>query len=241
MPADDDIADGLEALRLRHEAAIDELVPYISEDDDGYDYEYEYDQAVDGMDHDWLDGAASASGGAATGSSSVLSHASSSALSATPSASSSTVNGTPHLRCSQDSDPDGRHCQDALPADGKAAAATATKKKQHAQRSRTLASRLGLQPEFNLDSAAGLFDTFRRAMLGHFHCVEIGADETVASMARERPFVLLALLAAASGCRTLQGHSLYDGEFRKILGLKFVAGGERSLELLQGLVIYVAW
>jgi hypothetical protein len=71
--------------------------------------------------------------------------------------------------------------------------------------------------------------------------VVVKEDETVASMARERPFVLLAVLAAASGSRTLQGHSLYDEEFRKILGLKFVAGGERSLELLQGLVVYIAW
>lgn len=94
-------------------------------------------------------------------------------------------------------------------------------------------------------------------MLWHFPCVlidhvvcnnsekeEVKAEleeATVASLARERPFVLLAVLAAASSTRTLQGHSLYDEEFRKILGLKFVAGGERSLELLQGLAVYVAW
>lgn len=62
-------------------------------------------------------------------------------------------------------------------------------------------------------------------------------------LARDRPFVLLALLAAASGSRTALrgGGSLYDEEFRKILGLKFVAGGERSVELLVGLLIYSAW
>ncbi|KAK4041967.1 hypothetical protein C8A01DRAFT_14345 [Parachaetomium inaequale] len=107
-------------------------------------------------------------------------------------------------------------------------------------KSRTLAS-LRLQPQFNLDSAGKLLETFREVMLSHFHCVVVKEDETVASMARERPFVLLAVLAAASGSRTLQGHSLYDEEFRKILGLKFVAGGERTLELLQGLVVYIAW
>jgi hypothetical protein len=60
-------------------------------------------------------------------------------------------------------------------------------------------------------------------------------------MAQTRPFVLLAILAATSGLQSLYGHNLYDEEFRKILALKFVAGGERSLELLQGLLIYCAW
>lgn len=121
---------------------------------------------------------------------------------------------------------------------------------------KSLAS-LSVQPQFNVDSAAQLLNTFRNVMLWHFPCVlvdhvvynnnekeEVKAkleEATVASLARERPFVLLAVLAAASSTRTLQGHSLYDEEFRKILGLKFVAGGERSLELLQGLAVYVAW
>lgn len=66
-------------------------------------------------------------------------------------------------------------------------------------------------------------------------------NATVPALAASRPFVLLAILASASGSRTLQGHSLYDDEFRKVLALKFVAGGERTLELLQGILIYCAW
>ncbi|KAK3330612.1 hypothetical protein B0H66DRAFT_69338 [Apodospora peruviana] len=105
---------------------------------------------------------------------------------------------------------------------------------------RTLAT-VGIQPQFNVDSAAALLDTFRTVMLRQFPCALIPPEATVADLAKDRPFVLLAVLAAASSSRTLKGHSLYDEEFRKILGLKFVAGGERSIELLQGLVIYVAW
>lgn len=78
-------------------------------------------------------------------------------------------------------------------------------------------------------------------MLVHYPCVLLRQEETVAGLAAERPFVLLAILAVASGSRTLQGHSLYDEEFRKVLGLKYVAGGERSLELLQGILIYCTW
>lgn len=60
-------------------------------------------------------------------------------------------------------------------------------------------------------------------------------------MARSAPFVLLAILAVSSYASSPQGHSLYDEEFRKVLGLKFVTASERSLEMLQGLLIYCAW
>ena len=78
-------------------------------------------------------------------------------------------------------------------------------------------------------------------MLIHFPCIVLQPHETVGHLAATRPFVLLAILSAASGSRTLRGHVLYDEEFRKVLGLKFVAGGERSIELLQGILIYCAW
>ncbi|CAM1502173.1 Fc.00g041570.m01.CDS01 [Cosmosporella sp. VM-42] len=99
---------------------------------------------------------------------------------------------------------------------------------------------LHAKPQFNLDSAASLLASFR-GMLVNFPCIVLKPEDTVSSLAATRPFVLLAILAASSGSKTLQGHSLYDEEFRKVLGLKFVAGGERSLELLQGILIYCAW
>jgi hypothetical protein len=99
---------------------------------------------------------------------------------------------------------------------------------------------LGLKPQFNLDSAETLLSAFQ-GMLFHFPCIILPQDVSVSKLAKSSPFVLLSILAASSGSRNLQGHSLYDEEFRKILALKFVASGERSLELLQGLLIYVAW
>ncbi|WDK17830.1 hypothetical protein CGRA01v4_09113 [Colletotrichum graminicola] len=101
-------------------------------------------------------------------------------------------------------------------------------------------SNLGLKPQFNLDSAEKLLQTFR-AMLKHFPCVALPPDATVMSLSKTKPFLLLAILSTASASSALQGHTLYDEEFRKILGLKFVAGSERTLELLQGLLIYTAW
>lgn len=96
------------------------------------------------------------------------------------------------------------------------------------------------KPQFNLASAESLLSAFR-TMLPHFPCIIIPEDATVSHLAATKPFVLLAILAATSGSRSLQGQNLYDDEFRKVLGLKFVAGGERTLELLQGILIYCAW
>ena len=99
---------------------------------------------------------------------------------------------------------------------------------------------LCLQPQFNLESATSLLDEFRH-MLAYFPCIVLSEDETVGCLAKDRPFVLLAILAAVSGNRMVQGHALYDEEFRKVLALKVVAGGERSLQLAQGLLIYCGW
>ncbi|KAI1500638.1 hypothetical protein F5X99DRAFT_385440 [Biscogniauxia marginata] len=101
---------------------------------------------------------------------------------------------------------------------------------------------LGIKPQFNLDSATRLLSSFA-AMLPHYPLMVLPADGDidVRFMAKDAPFVLLAILAVTSCSSSLQGYSLYDEEFRKVLGLKFVAGGERSLELLQGLLIYCSW
>ncbi|EGX96135.1 hypothetical protein CCM_00790 [Cordyceps militaris CM01] len=98
------------------------------------------------------------------------------------------------------------------------------------------------RPSFNIASAASLLDTFRDGMLGWCPCVLVPAHLSVQTLARTRPFVLLAILAAAAaGARSLRGHALYDDEFRKVFALKLVAGGERSVELLQGLLVYCLW
>ncbi|KAG5987711.1 hypothetical protein E4U43_004970 [Claviceps pusilla] len=96
------------------------------------------------------------------------------------------------------------------------------------------------KPLFNLASAESLLLSFR-SMLRHFPFMTLPRDTSIQHFAATKPFVLLAILSSASGSKTLQGHSLYDEEFRKVLGLKFVAEGERSMELLQGLLIYCAW
>lgn len=99
---------------------------------------------------------------------------------------------------------------------------------------------LHTKPSFNVKSAESLLQSFP-CMLRYLPFITLSPDTSIAQLAATRPFVLLAILASSSGSKTLQGHSLYDEEFRKVLGLKFVVGGERSLELLQGLLIYIGW
>jgi len=99
---------------------------------------------------------------------------------------------------------------------------------------------LSIKPQFNLENASKLLASFRY-MLPQMPLLILPEDANVRSLARNAPFVLLAILAVTSCSTNLQGHSLYDEEFRKVFGLKFVAGGERSLELLQGLLIYCSW
>ncbi|EQL03952.1 hypothetical protein OCS_00351 [Ophiocordyceps sinensis CO18] len=94
------------------------------------------------------------------------------------------------------------------------------------------------KPLFNLASAESLLHSFRCTKLEHLPCIVLSADESVPHLAATRPFVLLAILAASAAP---QGHGLYDDEFRRVLGHKLVAGGERSLELLQGILIYCSW
>lgn len=129
----------------------------------------------------------------------------------------------------------------ALPAPSPAGSGSATSVFTSSTRSRSTHSFSSIQPQFNLDSATSLLRSFADGMLPHFPIIFLPSNVSVSSMAKEQPFVLLAILAAASSVRSLQGHSLYDAEFRKVLGLKVVSGGERSLELLIGLLIYCAW
>lgn len=39
----------------------------------------------------------------------------------------------------------------------------------------------------------------------------------------------------------LQLHSWLDAEFRRVFSEKVVVHGEKSLDILQGLLVYIAW
>lgn len=103
-----------------------------------------------------------------------------------------------------------------------------------------LISDIWRQPLFNISSAESLLNSFK-SMVNYLPFVILPDDSSVLHLAATKPFTLLSILTVASGSKMMQKHALYDDEFRKALGLKYVSGGERSLELLQGLLIYCAW
>ncbi|OAA70758.1 Zn(2)-C6 fungal-type DNA-binding domain protein [Akanthomyces lecanii RCEF 1005] len=96
------------------------------------------------------------------------------------------------------------------------------------------------KPRFNTASAQELLKTFV-SISENLPFVKLPNECTVPQLAATQPFVLLAILTVTSGSGSVQKHSLYDDEFLKILGLKYVSGGDGSLELLRGLLIYCAW
>jgi len=59
-------------------------------------------------------------------------------------------------------------------------------------------------------------------------------------MMRERPFLLLGIITAMAVNDPPVRHRL-DAKFRKVLAQKTIEGDEKSLDLLQGLLVYIAW
>ncbi|OIW27601.1 hypothetical protein CONLIGDRAFT_671358 [Coniochaeta ligniaria NRRL 30616] len=96
------------------------------------------------------------------------------------------------------------------------------------------------QPLFDVASAEALLNRFR-STVSYLPFVKLCEEDTVSHLNATKPFVLLAILTVASGAISIQKHALYEEEFQTALGLKHVAGGESSLELLQGVLIYCAW
>ena len=75
---------------------------------------------------------------------------------------------------------------------------------------------------------------------GHFPWVVIPSQVTLEQFRRERPSLLLSLLALASRRRAIIRESL-EREFKKIVSAKVVMDGSPDVDLLQGLLVYLAW
>ncbi|KAI3232173.1 transcriptional regulator family: Fungal Specific TF [Penicillium roqueforti] len=84
-----------------------------------------------------------------------------------------------------------------------------------------------------------LLDKFR-GMASYFPFVQLSYAWTAASMAEDRPFLLLAAVAAASS----QYCHLQDAlirQFKQTLSQRVIIAGEKDLDLLQGLLVHLAW
>ena len=79
-----------------------------------------------------------------------------------------------------------------------------------------------------------------RNMSTYFPFVIIPNEATVLSMSHDRPFLCLAALAAAASSEKISQKSL-EQSFRVAILQKIMLDGERNLDLLNGLLVYLAW
>jgi len=94
---------------------------------------------------------------------------------------------------------------------------------------------LGLSPVV----IAHLLDRFR-GMASYFPFVRFSNHWNVASMAEDRPCLLLAAVAVASSCHCHLQDVLIR-QFKKSLSQRVLIAGEQDLDLLQGLLVHIAW
>jgi hypothetical protein len=63
---------------------------------------------------------------------------------------------------------------------------------------------------------------------------------TLDTLRREKPFLLLAVLAMAS-ISNVQRQNKIEAELKESLSRRVIINGEKSLDLCQGLMVYLAW
>jgi len=101
------------------------------------------------------------------------------------------------------------------------------------------ASLLIEQRKISLSDAEELLSAFR-LKASFFPFVNIPEDATIPSLSKASPFLLLAILTIASIKDPQLFHQM-DHEFRRVLSSKVIVEGQKSLDFLQGLLVYIAW
>jgi hypothetical protein len=79
-----------------------------------------------------------------------------------------------------------------------------------------------------------------RNTASNFPFVIISPDTSLDHLRRHKPFLLLSILAMAT-IDNMKLQKLLDQELRDILGRKVFMSGDRSLDLLQGILVYLTW
>lgn len=80
---------------------------------------------------------------------------------------------------------------------------------------------------------------FRQTFLPSFPVIHLSADVSVESMRRERPFLWLVISSLTTKFAAHQ--AVMAEQIGQIVSQKIVAGHEKSLDLLQGLLCYLGW
>ena len=78
------------------------------------------------------------------------------------------------------------------------------------------------------------------SMFPFYPFVAIHSHMRAEEVSRERPFLFLAILTATSSTEKYLQRAL-DEEFRSTLSRMVIIEGKKSLDILQGLLVYLAW
>ncbi|KAI1098443.1 putative C6 transcription factor [Jackrogersella minutella] len=89
------------------------------------------------------------------------------------------------------------------------------------------------------DEADAYLAIFRSQMLKHLSFVHIPLELTVQQLRQKRPFLLRAIIAVASS--SAQQKMARGKELKRILAQKVIIENQSSLDLLLGVLTYVAW
>lgn len=91
----------------------------------------------------------------------------------------------------------------------------------------------------NMLEADKLLSLFRKGN-AYFPFINIPESKSAATMAVHQPFLLLAILTVSSS-RTPRLQQRTDERFRRVMSERVILHGEKSLDYVQGLLVYIAW
>jgi hypothetical protein len=92
----------------------------------------------------------------------------------------------------------------------------------------------------DMEAASRYLEMFRTVMVHRFPFVVISPSVTAQGLRETKPFLFLTVLAAAS-YENMPLQRRLGGEIKHVVSSRMIFGGEASIELLQGLLIYLAW
>ncbi|KAL3476520.1 hypothetical protein BJX99DRAFT_270504 [Aspergillus californicus] len=92
----------------------------------------------------------------------------------------------------------------------------------------------------DVEMAERYLSDFKTKLTPHFPFVVIAPNVSANELHQTKPFLCLAILASAS-YENMRLQRALGQEFKKVVASRMIVGGEISFELLQGLLVFLAW
>lgn len=93
----------------------------------------------------------------------------------------------------------------------------------------------------SIEVAIDMFDCYVEKMAIHMPAVIFSPETTAHEVRKEKPTLFLAILSAASGAKYPAMQSVLDREIMRIYAERIMIMGEKSLELVQALLVNTLW